>query len=305
MSAPSIEDVLRANKPDVSVSSIRTYASLVKNFGKQMGVVLDSPADVIKHYRAYLYHIKDMSPDNRKTRLSALIAFVKGDPHGAEAVAAFQRNMTHVNEEMIEVADDQKQNEKQKEAMVPLKEVMDKYYALEKEVEPLDEKDDLTKEEFERYQMYVMLSCILLPESRRSMDWTEFKLRNINEAEDNFIRIVKRKPYLVFNKHKNAAVKGQEVVPCPMKLYKIIKQSWFTKNKSEWLLLNKTRTGKINSTQFTKLLYDFFGSNISTNILRHIRITDKFGDLPPLKEMKSAAKAQGHSLEMMLNYIKK
>lgn len=305
MSAPSIEDVLRANKPDVSASSIRTYASLVKNFGKQMGVVLDSPADVIKHYRAYLYHIKNLDANNRKTRLSALIAFVKGDPNGAEAVAAFQRSMTNALEEIAEVVDDQKQNEKQKEAMIPLKEVMDKYYALEKEVEPLDEKDDLTKEEFARYQMYVMLSCILLPESRRSMDWTEFKLRNINEAEDNFIRIVKRKPYLVFNKHKNAAVKGQEVVPCPMKLYKIIKQSWFMKNKSEWLLLNKTQSGKINSTQFTKLLYDFFGSNISTNILRHIRITDRFGDSPPLKEMKATAKAQGHSLETMLSYIKK
>ena len=305
MSAPSIEDVLRANKPDVSASSIRTYASLVRNFGKQMGVVLDSPADVIKHYRVYLYHIKNMSPDNRKTRLSALIAFVKGDPNGAEAVAAFHRGMNHAIDELSEVVDDQKQNEKQKEAMIPLKDVMDKYYSLEKEVEPLWEEDNLTKEQFARYQIYVMLSCILLPESRRSMDWTEFKLRNTNEEEDNFLRIVNRKPYLVFNKHKNAAVKGQEVVACPMKLYKIIKQSWFMKNKSEWLLLNKTMTGKINSTQFTSLLYGFFDSKVSTNILRHIRITDKFGDSPPLKEMKATAKAMGHSLPVMLSYIKK
>lgn len=304
MSAPSIEDILRTNKPNVSDSSIRTYASLVKNFGKQMGVELDL-AHVIKHYRAYLYHIRGMSPDNRKTRLSALIAFIQGDPNSTEAVAAFRRGMTGANEEMAETSDDQKQNEKQKEAMIPLEEVMAKYHALEKEVEPLWEEDKLTKEQFGRYQMYVMLSCILLPESRRSMDWTEFKLRNINEAEDNFLRVVKRKPFLVFNKHKNAAIKGQEIVPCPMKLYKILKQSWFMKNRSEWLLLNKTMSGKINSTQFTALLYDFFQGKISTNILRHIRITDKFGDLPPLKEMKAAAKEQGHSLEMMLAYVKK
>ena len=305
MSAPSIEDVLRSNKPNVSASSIRTYASLVKNFGKQMGVVLDSPADVIKHYRAYLYHIKAMSPDNRKTRLSALIAFVQGEPSAVEAIAAFRRNMVSANEELEETSDDQKMNEKQAEAMIPLKEVMAKYHALEKEVEPLLEEDNLTKVQFGRYQMYVMLSCILLPESRRSMDWTEFKLRNINEAEDNFLRIVKRKPYLVFNKHKNAGRTGQEIVACPMKLYKILMQSWFMKNRSEWLLLNKTMSGKINSTQFTVLLYDFFEGKISTNMLRHIRITDTFGDAPPLKEMKAAAKAQGHNLTTMLTYVKK
>lgn len=304
MSAPSIEEILKANKPNVSASSIRTYASLVKNFAKQMGVELDI-SHIIKHYRAYLYHIKDMSPDNRKTRLSALIAFIQGDPEAVEVIAAFRRSMLHASEELLEVEDDQKQNEKQADAMVPLAEMMEKYHALEKEVEPLWEEDNLTKEQFGRYQMYVMLSCILLPESRRSMDWTEFKLRNINEAEDNFLRIVKRKPYLVFNKHKTAAKTGQEIVPCPMRLYKILKQSWFMKNRGEWLLLNKTMSGKINSTQFTALLYDFFGSKISTNMIRHIRITDAFGNLPPLKEMKTAAKAQGHSLETMLTYVKK
>lgn len=304
MSAPTIEDILRQNKPTASAGTIRTYASIVKNLGKQMGVELDVP-HVIKHYRAYLYHIKDMDANNRKTRLSALIAFVEGAAGSADAVAAFRRDMTRAMEEVAEVVDNQEQNEKQKEVMVPLEEVMAKYRALEEEVAPLTEEDNLTKEQFQRYQMYVLLSCMLLPETRRSLDWTEFKLRNINEAEDNYIRVVKRKPFLVFNKHKNAATTGQEVVPCPPKLYRIIMQSWFMKNKSDWLLLNKTMTGKINSTQFTGLLYDFFGSKISTNMLRHIRVTSKLSNAPPLKEMKATAKAMGHSLETHLSYIKK
>jgi len=39
--------------------------------------------------------------------------------------------------------------------------------------------------------------------------------------------------------------------------------------------------------------------------LRHIYISDKFKDMPSLKELQETASALGHSVPQMLEYIKK
>lgn len=302
----SIEETLRANRPNLSDNSIRTYKSIIKNFGKQMGIKIETPDDVITHHKAILAHMANLTPGGIKTRLSALIVFIEKDTEKAkEALEKFGEMMTKKMKEANEEADEQQMTDKQKKAMIPWEEVVRKYHELEKEVEPLMEQDDLSKEQFAHFQMYVLLSCMVLIEPRRSLDWTEFKLRNVDETTDNFLRVVKRKPFLVFNTYKTAKDHGQQIVPCPPKLYKILKGEWFLKNKHDWLLMNITQKNKINSTQYMKLLYQFFDSNVSTNILRHSYLNKKYKDVPSIKNMKKTATAMGHTVKQALQYVVK
>lgn len=302
----SIEETLRANRPNLSDNSVRTYKSIIKNFGKQMGIKIETPEDVIAHHKAILAHMANLTPGGIKTRLSALIVFIEKDTEKAkEALERFGEMMTKKMKEANEEADEQQMTDKQKKAMIPWEEVVRKYHELEKEVEPLMEQDDLSKEQFAHFQMYVLLSCMVLIEPRRSLDWTEFKLRNVDETTDNFLRVVKRKPFLVFNTYKTAKDHGQQIVPCPPKLYKILKGEWFLKNKHDWLLMNITQKNKINSTQYMKLLYQFFGSNVSTNILRHSYLNKKYKDVPSIKNMKKTATAMGHTVKQALQYVVK
>lgn len=302
----TIEETLRANRPNLSANSIRTYKSIIQNFGKQMGIKIETPEDVITNHRAIMAHMANLTAGGIKTRLSALIVFIEKEAEQAkEALERFGEMMKTKMKQVNEEADDQKMTEKQKKAMIPWEDVLKKYHELEKEVEPLLEQDDLSKEQFARFQMYVLLSCMVLVEPRRSLDWTEFKLRNVDETKDNFLRVVKRKPFLVFNTYKTAKELGQQIVPCPPKLYKILKGEWFLKNKHDWLLMNSTQKNKINSTQFMKLLYGFFGSNVSTNILRHSFLNKKYKDVPSIKEMKKTATNMGHSMKQALQYVVK
>jgi hypothetical protein len=302
----TIEETLRANRPNLSANSIRTYKSIISNFGKQMGIKIETPEDVITHHRAIMDHMKNLTAGGIKTRLSALIVFIEKEAEQAkEALERFGEMMKTKMKQVNEEADEQKMTDKQKKAMIPWEDVLKKYHDLEKEVEPLLEQDDLSKEQFARFQMYVLLSCMVLVEPRRSLDWTEFKLRNVDETKDNFLRVVKRKPFLVFNTYKTAKEHGQQIIPCPPKLYKILKGEWFLKNEHDWLLMNSTQKNKINSTQFMKLLYGFFGSNVSTNILRHSFLNKKYKDVPSIKEMKKTATAMGHSVKQALQYVVK
>ena len=302
----TIEETLRANRPNLSANSIRTYKSIISNFGKQMGIKIETPEDVITHHRAIMAHMANLSAGGIKTRLSALIVFIEKEAEQAkEALERFGEMMKTKMKQVNEEADDQKMTDKQKKAMIPWEDVLKKYHELEKEVEPLLEQDDLSKEQFARFQMYVLLSCMVLVEPRRSLDWTEFKLRNVDETKDNFLRVVKRKPFLVFNTYKTAKEHGQQIVPCPPRLYKILKGEWFLKNEHDWLLMNSTQKNKINSTQFMKLLYGFFGSNVSTNILRHSYLNKKYKDVPSIKDMKKTATAMGHTVKQALQYVVK
>lgn len=301
-----MEAILKANRPHLSDSTVRTYKSIISNFGKQMGIKIETPEDVITHHKAILKHIENLSAGVVKTRLSALIVFIEKEAEQAkEALKSFGEVMSKKMKQANEDADEQKMTDKQKKAMIPWKDVVKKYHTLEKEVEPLLEQDELSKEQFARFQLFVLLSCMVLIEPRRSMDWTEFKLRNVDEENDNFLRVVKRKPYLVFNKYKTAKKTGQQIIACPPKLYKILKGEWFLKNKHDYLLMNIGQTNKINSTQFTKLLYDFFGSNVSTNILRHSYLNKKYENVPAIKDMKATAAAMGHSVKQALQYVVK
>ena len=300
-----MEAILKANRPHLSDSTVRTYKSIIVNFGKQMGIKIETPEDVIKNDKAILAHIENLSAGIIKTRLSALIVFVEKAENAKETLERFGEVMAKKMKQANEEADEQKMTDKQKKAMIPWKDVLKKYHTLAKEVEPLLEQDDLSKEQFARFQLFVLLSCMVLVEPRRSMDWTEFKLRNVDEENDNFLRVVKRKPYLVFNKYKTAKKTGQQIIACPPKLYKILKGEWFLKNKHDWLLMNVGQTNKINSTQFTKLLYDFFGSNVSTNILRHSYLNKKYENVPAIKEMKKTATNMAHSVKQALQYCVK
>jgi hypothetical protein len=302
----SIAEVIRANRPKISDSTVRTYVSIIKNFEKQLGIKLENAQDVITHYEKMIDHVKHLPANVRKTRLSAIVVFVQhAKEEAAEALKAFNDAMSNAKKEYNEEVDNQIMTEKQKKTMKPWSYFLDKYHELEKQVDPLMEKDELTKAEFAQFQMYVILSCNILLEPRRSMDWTEFKLRNVDTEKDNYIAVVKRKPFLVFNRFKTVKKEGRLMIPCPKKLYKILYGEWMLKNKHDWLLMNASQTNKINSTQYTKLLYQFFGEDISTNIMRHSYLTSKYKDVPALKEMKQTAKNMSHSLETALTYVKK
>lgn len=301
----TIEETLRANRPNLSDNSVRTYKSLISNLAKQMGVKIETPEDVISHHVAILDHIKGQTAIGVKSRLSALIGLVEGSKDAKQTLERFGEVMKTKMKQANDQADEQKMSDKQKKDMMLWEDVLKKYHDLKKEVETLSEEEVLSKEQFAQYQMYVMLSCMVLIEPRRSLDWTEFKLRNIDESKDNFLKVVKRKPFLVFNRFKTAKYAGQQILPCPPKLYKIIMGDWVFKNKHDYLLMNTQQSNKINSTQYMKLLYAFFGSNVSTNILRHSYLNKKYKDVPSIKDMKKTATNMGHTVKQALQYVVK
>jgi len=299
-----MEKILLANRPKLSPGSLRTYVSILKNLEKQTALPLQTPDQIIEFHEEIMKHLADVPGNVRKTRLSALIVFIEKAKGAEKVMEAFREQMTTDSKAQKKQTDKQEMTERQKEGYIPLSEVMEKYHALEKEALPLMKKETLDAREFVRVQLYVLLSCLLLIDPRRSTDYTEFKIRKVDDTKDNFLRVEKRKPSFVFNQFKTARKRGQETVEIPLKLHKIIKR-WVELNPHDYLLMNTKQSNKISPTQLTQILHGFFGKPLSTSMLRHIFLMDKYKGMPALEDMKETAQNMGHDLGTALTYVLK
>jgi hypothetical protein len=300
-------EVFKSNRPDLSQGSLRTYVSILKNLALQMNIKLETPKDVINNYKSIVNHLKDVPPKNRKTRLSALVVFIdkENDNAASNASNAFRHQMTDDGKESDKIDLKQELTSRQKEGMMSWEEVMKKYNDLEKEVSPLLKKEKLDKHQFNKVQMYVILSCMLLIPPRRSLDWVAFKLRNYDKTNDNYFMLEKRKPFFIFNVYKTAKKKGQQKEEIPTKLWKIL-QCWNKLNPHDYLIMNSKQSSEINATQLTNMLYQFFDKPLSTSLLRHIYLSNKYKDMPALKEMMETADNMGQQdIMTALKYVKK
>ena len=302
-----VREIFKANRPDLSDGSLRTYTSIVNNLAKQMKLEIKQPSDVIAHSAAIIKHLEAVQPKTRKTRLACLIVFIDKDGSKSKdaAVEAFRKLMNSDADVAKKEVESQELTEKQQKGMMTMDEVMEKYNTLEKEVAPLLNKASLTPIQFNHVQIYVLLSCLLLIPPRRSLDFTEFKIRNVvDESTENYMKTEKKVPSFVFNTYKTAKKYGKQVEVIPKKLATIMKK-WCKLNTHDYLLMNTKQSGKISPTQLMHLLHAFFEKPLSTSLLRHIYLSDKYKDVPALKDMKDTAAAMGHSLGQALEYVKK
>jgi len=300
----TLAEIFHANRPTLSLGSIRTYCSLISNLAKQMNLTLEKPADVIQHYKDILEALKDLPPRTRKTRLAALVVFIDKHANSEHAVETFRKQMLEDISVVDKENDEQQMTERQKEGLMSMKDIKSRYNLLKKEVTPLLKLETLDKRQFQRVQLYVLLSCLLLIPPRRSLDWTEFKLRNTTDA-DNYMKIQDRKAYLVFNVYKTARKYGQQLVVVPPTLRTLLTK-WKKLNPHDYLLMNVSQQNKITSATITQLLHEFFERPLSTSMLRHIFLTEEYKDMPAIKEIKQRAHDMGHDMRTALtNYVKK
>jgi len=301
-----VKEIFKANRPDLSEGSIRTYTSILNNVAKQLKIELKHPSDVIKHYADIIKHLESVDPKTRKTRLACLIVFIDNDDSKdkEKAVEALRKLMNSDIAVSKKEIDEQQLSDRQKEGMMTMDEIMRKYNELEKEVQPLLKKDSLSSVQFCHVQLYVLLSCLLLIPPRRSLDYTAFKIRNVSATNDNFMKTDKKVSSFVFNTYKTSKKYGTQTEVIPKKLATIMKQ-WIALNPHDYLLMNTKQKNHITPTQLTHLMHSFFHKPLSTSLLRHIYLSDKYKDIPALKDMKATAEAMGHSLPVALEYIKK
>ncbi len=175
--------------------------------------------------------------------------------------------------------------------------------SFKKNADLLYKKSQLTSNDLQQIQSFIIISLlggIFIP-PRRSLDYVNFKIKDVDREKDNFID----KNELVFNSYKTAAYYGQQRVEIPPILKAIIAK-WIKVNSNPYLLFD-TNLGQLSSVKLNQRLNKLFGNRkVSVNMLRHSYVTEKYQDSIKMNEnMANDLTSMGSSKNMELNYIKK
>ncbi len=294
----NIKEEIKKQRPNLSASSVNSYYSILKNLYKKLneGKEEDFKNDFFKKEKeTILKHLETMPPKKRKTILSALVIYVDCDKTRDE----YRKQM--MDDIKVSKEEDIAQKRDDSKDWIDWNDVINVYNALRKDTYYLMKStDDLTPKEMNVIQDYVLLSLYVLIAPRRSMDYIELKFRN-QTPEDNYIDFKKNKIY--FNKYKTSKYYKTQVVDLPRDLKNILNR-WYSFNKNDYLLID-TNGNKLNQVKLNQRLNKIFGMKISVNALRHSYLTNKYGNIPALKDMLETADNMGHSLDQALEYVKK
>jgi len=289
----TIRAALKEQRPNLSDSSLRTYSSVLSNCYKAV-YPKDDAIDIKKFSNdgVFLKHIATMP--HPSTLLAGLVVLTKN--------AEYQKAM---NKKIVEHKSDeqnQTKNDKQKESMIPKEEVQTALNKLKVQADHIYKTKDTSAKAMNTLCNYILL-CLasgIYMEPRRSLDWTEMKIKNKDDALNFYDS---KTGTFIFNKYKTAKVYNQQTEKVPIELKKIL-DKWCKYNPNDFMLFN-TKGGKLTSPNIATRLNEIFAKKISTSALRHIYVSHKYANMPSLKDLQETASAMGNSPMQMLAYLKK
>ncbi len=169
----------------------------------------------------------------------------------------------------------------------------------------------------ELLQKYLVSGLYLLIPPRRNI-YASVKIITHNEYrkvsdeikdKTNYLVIYSRnKKTFVFSNYKTRKQHGIQRISIPKDLNSII-NLWLCFNKTEFLLTERTGEKKMTENGLTRFLQKTFketGKKISSTMIRHIFLTEKYGDETSIKEKQKTANDMGHSVDTQQGtYVKK
>ena len=275
----SLKELIQEKRPNLSEGSIKTYISVLNNLHKK--IMPDKEFD-IKNFNEedkIIKYLKDLDPVKRRTILSAVIV-ITDEKHNKK----LKKMLTDDRKTIDEQNGKNEKTEVQKEnwqTFDQVKEIVDKYkneadllIKLNKKKEKI-EMADLQK--IQNFIILLLCSGVYI-DPRRSQDWVEFKIKDVDKDNDNYFE----RNTMIFNKWKIAKKKGQFTMKLNNKDFLKYFKLWLKINPYDWLLIDS-----------------------AGNKLSNIYLSNVYKDMPNLNEMKERAEKMGHSLSQGLEYVKK
>ena len=290
-----IKEYIKKKRSTLSDSSLTTYASVLKSLYKKVFGEGKIDWDKFDNTKAVMDFLKDVPPNKRKTILSALV-IITGKTEYRDKMLSDVRDY---NKEIQK----QEKTPTQEENWVDDKQVKEVFEALRTDAVALMKKKTALKpsdlQDIQNFIIMSLLGGIFVP-PRRSKDFCDFKIKNIDDKKDNFLK----KGKMVFNSYKTFKTYGTQEVDIPKPLATIL-NAWLKINPTEWLLFD-SNMNHLTPVKLNQRLNKIFGDKkIAVNALRHSYLTGKYADtIAKNKEIDNTMTEMGSSKGMLTTYVK-
>lgn len=292
-----IKAFLKERRPTLSDSSLKTYSSILINLhNKVFGTKQIESINNFNNTDLVLGNLEDMSPNKRKTILSALVVLTNNEEYKTQ----MNKDVNAYNEEIQK----QEMSLTQRENWVEKDEIKRTYDKLEKKAKEIYKKPNKSTADLQEIQNFIIIALlggVLIP-PRRSLDYCNFKLSNIDETKDNYYDTSSQK--FVFNSYKTAKSYGRQEVSVPVKLRNIIKK-WKTINPTDYLIFD-TNMNPLTAVKLNQRMNKIFDNKkVAVNAMRHTYLTSQFKNTRQEgKKLERVMEQMGSSIDMVDTYVK-
>jgi hypothetical protein len=191
-------------------------------------------------------------------------------------------------------------NDKQKENWITSDEISNIYNEYKTTCESLYKKSKLTNTDYQTIQSFIILSLlggIFIP-PRRSKDYCDFKIKNIDPKTDNYLD----KNSLVFNSYKTAKCYGEQKIIIPVPLKNILKK-WISKNPTDYLLFD-SNFNKLTSVKMNQRLNKIFEGKMNQTANKSSQKNDSAPvSTPPVRPTRTPEASNNPSLDDLFRDI--
>jgi hypothetical protein len=262
----------------------------------------DMDVDWFKNKENIMKALEGKPAHARKTSIASVVVLLgKDNKVDDEVIDMMNKDVAEIKEKY----QGQKMTEKQEKNWMTLDEV----HAIEQRafdlIKPwLSKSAPISAEQHKMLTDWLLLALTTgkyFPPRRSEWSGIKLKDKDVDREKDNYIDL--KKGVFVLNQYKTAKLYGREEIEYGKvfggHLKKVLKlipdQTYLLESKG------KQFTASLITTRLNKL----FGKNVSTSMLRHIWVSEKYKDMPSIKELKENAEAMSHSVGQHMEYILK
>ena len=311
---------LKREKPNLSPNSLKVYTLNLQKIFK--GIELDNEDITIKNIakkKEDILKFLSSYPDNTaRNYINAVIMFIKTlDGKNEKLLEDLGKKRDALHTTYKNKVDNHEKSDKQKENWLEWDDVIQVFKDLQNQVKALrlkvkNKTETLSPAKKMIFQDYLLLGLFTLQPPTRNdyadmlvMNRKEYnKLNDTKKEESNFyIKDTKGKSSFIYNEYKTKKKYGKIERPVGAELERII-NAWLKINDTGYLLITKSGT-PLTPNGITKHLTRIFkkevGKNISSSMLRHIYLSDRYGQ--EVKSKKEDAEAMLHSVDQQQDYV--
>jgi len=291
--------------------SISTYLRNLKKLNNDQPI---KDLKFLKDTNKILDKLKDYKENTKRNYLISIVGALSVLPKPADKKLHKQYHDLMINKavEIKENTNANEMTEQQEKNWISWEQVLKRYDELTNDVKTFIKNKTLTEQQYNTLLYWVILSLYVKHKVKRNKDYQLLYVvkKYIPELDKdkNYYDITDKE--MIFNNYKTVKTYGQVREKVSPELVDILnaylKHHPLYNTKIEKpipLLVHKDGSplDKVNS--MTRILNKIFDKNIGSSMLRHIMLTDKYGNM--IEEQKKDSIGMGHSLETQKEYIKK
>ena len=300
----------------VKDSTLESYAKTLERLKKKCDG--DSLYKFLNKPKETLKCISD-NPNSIKTTIVPILMFLKLKDADESIIDAYKEIQDKAIEDINEHYKSGEKSEKQKQNWLSVEELKDILLKEEDDYETVRAKvrGQLKPNTYLDTQQYILLKLHLDYPIRNDLAETEIipvsqfnKFSPAKQRAGNFLVINKNSAKLVLNEYKTEKHYGKKEIELNDDITEALNEWIIWRKKhgygSNYLFINKYKNA-LNSNGITKAfmrLFRVYDKQISTSMIRHIILTEKFGEVN--KEKEEMADVMGNSTKTIdEKYVKK